>query len=177
MTATVKISALPVATAPDPNADVTLLVQGGTTKKVAIGQLGGLLGYYQSVQGADFTTASITPAYVDVDTTNIKVTFVTPPSGKVLVVYNFAGYGNTSNLLVGVREGLVDVAASGVAFNGGGNFINSSTIHLPITGLTPGSSHTYKMSYASGGGGGNVTIFGSTNAGLGPSMYIWAVPG
>lgn len=112
------------------------------------------LAYYDE-GGVDRLLGSVsntTP--VDVDATNLSVTFTVPASGKVLVV--LTGFGVlTSGFTpyVDLRESSTVIATRAFGFFGGGNQSGYRTLKFKITGLTPGASHTYKWSNHTDGGG------------------------
>lgn len=118
------------------------------TGKVPAGQLppgspGSLLGHTEYQRGTDGTVAAITSTVLaDVDATNLKVDFVAPASGQVIVKLSCPGYSTAANQgWYGLREGTTDFA---LAFIGGAADMDSHTAEFFISGLTPGSAHTFK---------------------------------
>lgn len=120
----------------------------------------GLIGYnsYGGVQ--DYTTSSTSG--VDVDATNMKVSFVAPPSGKVLVRLTAVCY-NTSGVasgLWGLREGGADLTYA-LAIGSTSGF--SVSRNLEVSGLTPGAAKTYKWAFKVNGGTTHHLITGGDN--------------
>ena len=117
--------------------------------------------------GSGGTTSS---SLVDLDATNLSVTFTVPESGNVLVVLNGVLQKVTSGLTRwGVREGSSFVA-QGLVSSGTLSDIRC-TLSLYITGLVAGSQHTYKWGFATSAG--TTYVVGGT--GHGPAvMQIWS---
>jgi hypothetical protein len=119
----------------------------------------GIIGYkaYNPGTLASYTTTATTAT--DVDATNLAVTFVAPPSGAVKVNFNaLAGISSTNGQLYwGVNEGATSVIDKQV------DGLNSTSVNLSltasvvVTGLTPGSVHTYKWSWRVVTGGASPT--------------------
>lgn len=122
--------------------------------------------------GTDVNLAAVTSGtMVDLDAANLKVDFVVPPSGKVLVKLSGAGTvaSGAGNGFWGLREGSTTIATT-MVFVGGANPTPSRA--MLITGLTPGAAKTYKW-------GAYVTT-GQMNNWTGPTygqhvMEVWAV--
>lgn len=131
----------------------------------------GPLAYKSYSAGTSVTNSTTT--LTDVDATNLAVTFVVPPSGNVLIRLT-ATIGGTGvqGLYWGLRESTTDITTI---------FVRSSTandiasIAIPLTGLTPGSSHTYKWAQKVGGASASVTTFLGTSSTL-AMMEVWALP-
>lgn len=94
-----------------------------------------------------------TTTAADVDATNLAVTFTAPASGKVLVklhgfyqpAINSAGY---TSYFWTLQEGTTTVASrtmQGYNYSSAADQIGTAEFY--ITGLTPGSSHTYKWAH------------------------------
>lgn len=96
--------------------------------------------YYDPNSVATYTMSSATIAAVD--TTNLRVTFTAPPSGNILVKYGAWMTGNQPD--IGVLESST-IRAITLGINGASPNQGSKK----ITGLTPGSSYTYDLAYAS----------------------------
>lgn len=99
-----------------------------------------------------YTTTSATVG--DVDATNLVVTFTAPASGNVVVVLN--GRISTSAAATptwGLRSGSTTVGLYTLAssLNLGGAH-QTRTTAISVTGLTPGTSYTYKWAWAVSGG-------------------------
>jgi len=112
-----------------------------------------LIAYTEYSPGSNYTTTSSTLA--DVDATNLKLDIVAPPSGKVLVRTEFQmAPSATGNSVVGLRESTTTIATKR-AGNGSPNegyFQVNTAASFVITGLTPGSSHTYKLAFSTTAG-------------------------
>lgn len=106
----------------------------------------------------------------DVDATNLAVTFVAPSSGTVLVRVNAAmKYPGSGGAFWGLRSGSSTVLEAYIGGYGTGAMDLRQSVVFPVTGLTPGTSYTYKfaartdgpattMSVAVGGGNAPVTM-------------------
>ena len=97
---------------------------------------------YNPVSIAEVSTSSNT--FGDVDETNMAVTFMFPPSGKVLIRLTAVGYGGGS-LNWGLREGTVEVPGSGGRISSLGSGHRHS--HAMVLHGTPGSVVTYKWAH------------------------------
>lgn len=98
----------------------------------------------QTVKSTTSTSASL----VDVDATNLAITFTAPASGDVLVVLSaFADVSGTGWDFYqwGLREGTTKVAEGTVMR---ANTQAALSRRFLITGLTAGNSYTYKWAYA-----------------------------
>lgn len=108
--------------------------------------LGGIIAVNSYNPGtlANYSTSSTASA--DMDATNMAVTFTAPSSGKVLV--RLTGVSVTNNSAGqhswSLREGTTVVDS---AFASDGTSLGLRTAEFLITGLTPGSSHTYKWAH------------------------------
>lgn len=167
-----KISALSAGIAPDANADVVPIVQGGVTKKAPVGQLGGIIAWARVIVTTPNYTTTSTP-FVDVDAANLKVTFSAPPSGKVVVTACFSSMCSSGSPYVNLRDSVGDVANTPRNMVSSSGWQNSGSVSWPLTGLTPGTSYTYKLGFR--GSGATTTIFVANV--LMPTMVVWAVPG
>lgn len=114
------------------------------------GGSGGILAYKKYVPASQTSYTPTTTSYVDMDATNAAITFVTPASGAVLIQAQIgvaASLNNRTNInlregttnLSGTSRAAINTAWTGTSIQFTGNW---SWI---ITGLTPGSSHTYKI--------------------------------
>jgi len=114
------------------------------------------------------TTTSGTSA--DIDATNLAVTFDAPTSGDVwfeadiLIQTDVGDYVDFT-----VREGSSDVAGTQTRMAGGSSTAEHYFVHYKvlITGLTPGSTHTYKLGWLRAAGSGSVTAY--AGSGVGPA--------
>lgn len=101
--------------------------------------------YANGSDGATYTTTST--SLVDVDATNLSVTFTVPASGAVLVVLSAAcREPGGNNVFFGLRVASSDVAGSttNVTANAG---MTRPYVAIKVTGLTPGASVTYKFAF------------------------------
>lgn len=126
-------------------------------------------------------------AMTAIDTTNLRNTIITPPSGRIMWHVRTQTHGSTTfgQILLGVLEGASVVGrVAPIMGNPQTNVAtscNACEASGVITGLTPGSSHTYDAAYAvqivsgAGGikhGGPNNT---TTNDAFGATCFeIWA---
>lgn len=98
------------------------------------------------------TTISTTSAtFVDIDATNFALTFVAPQSGNVLIVavLNLDNAVGNQTVSANLREATADIANTDreICFGGARNFGVQTPIWT-ITGLTAGTSYTYKVGFA-----------------------------
>lgn len=144
---------------------VTITDNGdGTLDLAAAGGGGGggssLLAYKSYAAGTSASNSTTT--LTDVDATNLAVTFTVPASGRVLIrLTAVVGGSGTQGLYWGLREGTTAIA---------NNLIRSSvtndntSVAFVVTGLTPGTSHTYKWAQRVGGASTTViTYFGTSS--------------
>jgi hypothetical protein len=127
----------------DSSGTVTTIEGGGSSS-------GGIIAVHSYSPATQQTYSPTSSTYVDMDATNLAVTFVAPTSGKVMIQteigYSCAG---GSLLSIDLREGTSDLAGTQrVAANisSGVGLIQGSVAPLwIISGLTAGSTHTYKL--------------------------------
>lgn len=101
--------------------------------------------YAAGSDGATFTSTSTT--LVDVDATNLSVTFTVPPSGKVVVrMSGLCREAGGNNVYLGVRSGSSTVSGTEATGMSGASF-SRPNYQVEVSGLTPGDSLTYKMAY------------------------------
>ena len=126
-------------------------------------------------------------AMTAIDTTNLRNTIVAPASGRVMWRIHTQSHGSTTfgQILLGVLEGASVVGRAAPIMGNPQTNVATSCNALEasgvITGLTPGSSHTYDAAYAvqivmgAGGikhGGPNDT---TTNNAFGATCFeLWA---
>jgi hypothetical protein len=174
-----KISAMSLATTPlDPNAVVVPVVQAGVTARAPVGAFGGLLTYISWVQAANYTYASVT--FADIDAAHLIVTFTAPASGKVIVrLIAVTGPGASgAAVLWDLRDSGGDVANSKVFVCSGTGANANYAVDIPMAGLTPGTSYTWKWGWAAGSAN-TITMYGTTATGAANSAFImevWSVP-
>lgn len=115
------------------------------------------------------TATSITA----VDATNLTVTFTAPPSGKVVVELEaLMGMTSTANGYWGLLDGANAQVGKTNYMTGLGGTSNRLKASIVVTGLTAGTSYTYKWAYLT-----NTSTF---NIYGGPAygdaiMRVWAV--
>jgi hypothetical protein len=114
---------------------------------------------------------------IDVDATNLAVTFTAPASGNVLVRLTAYCYVNATGARLdwGVREGSTNVAPRALA-------VTSSTVEVCvsraflITGLSAGS-HTFKWAFScTSASGGSIRVSDTAGDYGQGAMEVWAAP-
>jgi hypothetical protein len=110
---------------------------------------GGILAYkaYNPAVLATYTMTSATVA--DVDATNLAVTFVAPESGSVMVTLTaLSGCSPAAiNLAWCLRDGSSTVTGTLGYVRSSSSLTSTTTYSVPVTGLTPGTSYTYKWGH------------------------------
>lgn len=138
-----------------------------------------LLGYKSIRAGADSatytTTSTNTAALVDVDAVNLVVTFTAPKSGKVIVeLTGWNRNSGTRSQVFGLRSGSALVANSRGFANGGSSTVNNRSVwRTTITGLTAGTSYTWKWAWAVDGASTGSLYSGPIYGSL--EMQIWGI--
>lgn len=135
-----------------------------------------LLAYIERHDGSITNLTTTSTTYADLDATGLVVTFVAPKSGKVIVTFNgvFTGTANIDGIFC-VRAGTTTVTNSEqrLVFASGTVPQWRTTYRKIITGLTSGTSYTWKIAWkrstASGGGAG--TLYCSLGGEVGPVTY------
>lgn len=131
------------------------------------------LAVHQPTSDTIFTTTST--SFVDVDTTNLVLRFIAPPSGRVLVRLSAnADTEAVDNRMVwNLRSGGADV--SGTAQTVLRNSNNDRTMYSRVIGnLTPGTSYSYTWGWRTTGGTSRI-LLGAGEFGQG-IMEVWEVP-
>lgn len=118
----------------------------------------GLISYSEYAgTGVDaYTQFTNTGSLADLDATNLKFDFITPPSGKVLIEIAGVAWqdGAQNNVNFGLREAAADIAGSTQLITYLTNNFAKFLYVQQVTGLTPGSAHTYKLAgFVNGGSG------------------------
>lgn len=135
---------------PDQTGRFWLCTTGGTPGTWC--PMAGLLGVcsYDPGTTASYSTSG---AIGDVDATNLLISFVAPASGAVLVRWTArCGTSNTISSWWGIREASSQVGGLALVWQTStGSGYQPRTQTLRITGLTPGSAHTYKWAFAASG--------------------------
>lgn len=153
---------------------ITRAQEGSTARSVVVGDLifaavtaktltdveqgAGIIACTAYNPGTLVTYSTSTATVADVDATNLAVTFTAPPSGKVLVRLSALAdlsSATSSALYWGLREGSTTLAGLAQAINSRAG-LQYSNVVVVVTGLTPGSSHTYKWAFATNGNPGPV---------------------
>lgn len=128
------------------------VIHGPTVDDVSTGGVLAALSYEPSSLATygPFTTNAAT----DIDATNLVITFITPQSGKVevcleaLYQYKQTSASQSSWCL---REGSTLIAETYVAGNSAAVTVDTGNIRtrasIQVSGLTPGSTHTYKWAW------------------------------
>lgn len=128
---------------------------------------------------ASFTEVSTTSAsFVDVDATNLVITFTAPPSGNVLVTLeaNTRIGGTGAAIQWALRDGSTTVTNSmvQVVYD-----LNASSVRrtatIYLTGLTPRQSYTWKWAWLRFVGAGTPTVymaFGGDAGGAVPALMV-----
>lgn len=135
-----------------------------------------LIGHVAYSPTTTMTYETTSTTLVDLDPTNLAVTFIAPPSGKVLVRLQArcAVLVTTDAATVhwGLREGTTDVMPSeGLRQKTG---LNTQTLTLPVSGLVPGRQYTWKFAQRINNG----SYTAQTQVGSGVIsgiMEVWAV--
>lgn len=107
---------------------------------------GTLIGLTEYDPAGDQAVSMAATAFADVDATNLAVTFVVPESGIVIVRLSAAAGVNTGghSMQWGLREGGADVAGSEVFVTSLSTALLGVTRAKRFSGLTPGTSTTWK---------------------------------
>lgn len=116
-------------------------------------ETGSLIGFTQYRAGSDTLISTTNTSGVDMDATNLAVSFIAPVSGKVLVRFScFFDNNLGGNSYWTLREG-------GAVIGNCNQLMSYSSLHeymgvacFEVTGLTPGSHHTYKWGGVVGSG-------------------------
>lgn len=120
----------------------------------------GIIGYNSYNPASIGSTSSSSATFADVDATNMKVTFTAPPSGRVMVVLSALTLVQTSTEYMdwNLRDAGGDVAGTTKRALGGlGGAQLAVAACIDKSGLTPGTSYTWKWGLArSAGTGANV---------------------
>ena len=139
----------------------------------------GLLAVTAHNPGSTLTASTGSGSLVDVDATNLAVTFTVPASGKVLV--RLAAWSKItssttgSEVRWGLREGAADVANSTTPVSKIENTNQRNAASILITGLTPGAVKTWKWAHRTASAAGTAYLYagGSTGQAV---MEVEAVP-
>jgi hypothetical protein len=103
------------------------------------------------------TLSTTSSSLVDVDATNLAVTFTAPASGKVIVrLQAYVYMAAAANMFWNLREGSSDVGVSARVQSATAAI--RVTADLVVSGLTPGASKTYKWAWRVDGSTGNLFV-------------------
>ena len=142
---------------------------GGVEFREEAGRLIAITSYMGS--SGDVTTTTTSTTFVDVDATNMAVTFTAPASGNVIVRVYIPGVANPgSGIFFNLRESTTNVTSHGLA--GASSAIVPVAIPFYVTGISAGS-HTYKLGWRVDGST-NTMYYGDTARGP-VIMEVWAV--
>lgn len=128
--------------------------------------------------GSTTTVPTSSTSLVDVDATNLAVSFVVPDSGSVLVRLSAVCFVNTTGgyLVWGLREGSSNVSGSQLGAGFTSAWAAPYSRPVRISGLTPGAAHTWKWAQRAGtiSEGTVNTRYGGES---GPAvMEVWRAP-
>ncbi len=131
----------------------------------------GVIGLTVYNPGGQATVNTTSSTYGFVDSTNLVVAFVAPPSGKVLGRLCARGSGGGDWLHWGVHDGTSDVSVSDAQVT----LTNIRSHHeFQVTGLTPGTTYTWKWRHKNESNSITVsTIYGGASGMA--VMEVWAV--
>lgn len=117
---------------------------GQASVPVATPALLAVTSYVRATDGMAYTVSSTT--LVDIDPTNLAVTFTAPASGRVLVRLTGCALVSTANdhIYSQLREGTTPVGPQTIHFQG--TFLSTHTASLLVSGIAAGS-HTYKWAW------------------------------
>lgn len=127
--------------------------------------------------GATSTYNTTSGTYVDVDATNLVVAFTAPPSGHVLVRLSALVLVQLSSdyLDWNLRDGSGDVAGTDHRVLGGTAATQMpGCVVIDKSGLTPGTTYTWKWGYRKAAGSGSVTTYAGGTTGT-AAMEVLAV--
>lgn len=152
---------------PNDGADtITIAASGGGSS--------GPLAVKQHNPGTQATYSTASTTLVDMDATNLAVTFTAPASGNVIVALNgFAGADTAAKYTAwGLRSAGATVANSEANIIGGtANTYARGAHRAYVTGLTPGNSYTYTWAFKVTGGTGYTFAGGAQGPAL---MEVWS---
>lgn len=120
--------------------------------------------------GSKQALTTTSTSFVDIDATNLAVTFVAPASGVVFVRLEAESRNATScqNVYWNLRDSGGDVSGTSAQITTSASFV-ASTRMLYVSGLTPGNSYTWKWGWRVSGGTGSHVSGGADD---GPSSML-----
>lgn len=140
--------------------------------------------FYDPATQASVSTSAL-QAMTAIDTTNLRLTFTAPASGKVVVCIGCYCTGTTQfgRYLFGILDGATVRLRLGFSnYSEGGDFPDRHIdLEGLITGLTPGNSYTFDAALGVEDVSGLIPIYGGPNDDIGGSYggfryEIWEVP-
>ncbi len=120
------------------------------------------------------TTSS---TFVDVSASNLVVTFTAPLSGTVMVTLSAMCQGASGTFYNwNLRDSGGDIAGTSRGMSYGTSTPMRQTAAIRVTGLTPGTSYTWKWGHAITAGSGGSGLSGQAAGDLRASMQVAAAP-
>lgn len=133
---------------------------------------GSLIASKEVPTGTNYSTTSA--SYVDIDATNVAITFTVPASGSVMTQLTAAVGGSAgSDAAIAVHDG---TSQKNEAYTPVSTVIQNKAIVLRVTGLTPAASVTLKWQYKRASG--TLTVYRDKTSGYsgGPaSIMVFSV--
>lgn len=130
---------------------------------------------YRPTNNTSMSVTATAVAMADVDATNLAVTFIAPPSGKVNVELEaLCVPPATATLFWGLREASALVADTPQYVGFDSMNLGRARVTCPVSGLTPGTSYTYKWAAKVGSGTGTIYA-GGDGTGSGANPYGTAI--
>lgn len=125
---------------------------------------GTILALLAYAPGSETTYTTTDTTVADLDATNLAIAFTAPDSGNVIVRLSAMVEAAAANRCFwALREGSSTIATQFVWRAANSTPYARITAEIPITGLTPGSSHTYKWAAKSNTTDDVFTIGGTDN--------------
>lgn len=134
-----------------------------------------LIGHTTHNPGTAATYSTTSSTFTDLDPTNLAVTFVAPPSGKVLVRLTAVADKITAagDHMWNLRDAVGDIAGTAMLVGYYINMLFARSTACVVSGLTPGQSYTWKWGQNAVGGTSRTYAGGASN---GPAvMEVWSV--
>lgn len=128
--------------------------------------------YFKRLVYSTSSKKDVTGTLADFDSTNLVITFTAPPSGSVEIKL-CSGSGSTASSSVwGLREGTTQVGNLQYVH---GAVVTRGVAFVTVTGLTPGTSYTYKWAGKNTGAGTSSLYIGG-NSGIDGDAIMEVVP-
>lgn len=148
-------------------ADATKFLRGDNTWAAVSGGGGGLLAATQYNPGTFVQYSTTSTTLVDVDATNLVITFTAPASGAVILVLSAMTANSSASQIT--YWSVADLEA--LLINGPSRIDLRGVYRVRVTGLTSGTSYTYKWRFrTTGGSTGYITAGGGYGSAL---MEVW----